>query len=143
MGTTPTPAEIVVERPLAVSLPEAWRWVTRPALISRWLTACTSRRGGAGYRLTFAEDTGPHVKTALWRGGYRSPDARGYTVLLRDPGYRDSVVHLEVAASGPTSVVRLTHRCAAPELDEGYRSGWAGYLDRLAVVSAGPSGRPS
>lgn len=134
---------IVVEREITAPPAATWRALTRPAEISRWLTRCERTAPGT-YALTFEEEDGCRVKTAVLRSGHRTASARGFAVTLHDPGYSNSVVSFDLVVSGHGSAVRLAHTDAPPGLCDGYRTGWADFLDQLVrhVEAGSPAGRP-
>ena len=127
-----TTERVSVEQRLDAPFAAAWAALTRPELVSRWLTRCT-RLSARSYALTFDENGNSYVKTArLLRLRHRAGQA-GYSVLLQDPGYPDSVVTVELSATGGAeSTVVLSHLDPPRQLVEGYRTGWRDYLAALA-----------
>ncbi len=127
---------MVVEQPLDASCAAAWAALTDPALLSRWLTTCT-RLSARCYALRFTDPDGDHTKTARLISLRHRPDRAGYSVLLADPGYPDSVVTVALSATGPDSCrLVLCHDDPPEQLVEGYRTGWRDYLGELAGLVA-------
>lgn len=112
---------------------EVWHAITQPAAVSSWFTRC--RRIGQGqYALTFDEPEGPHTKKLV----VLDCDQRSALRLrarLEDPGYNDSIVdvrlHEHPVTEQTVTMLRLVHEQLPPELVDGYRTGWPGYLSAL------------
>lgn len=134
-ATAATTECVIVEQQLDAPFAAAWAALTRPELVSRWLTRCT-RLSARSYALTFDDDGNNgsgYVKTVrLLRLRHRA-DQAGYSVLLQDPGYPDSMVTVELTAVGnAASALVLSHLDPPRRLVEGYRTGWRDYLATLA-----------
>jgi len=118
---------VSMRRTLPLDFPDLWRQVTRPELISMWFEPCHAEPDGR-YSLRFTEDSGqPYVKYATVlncrEGAYR--------FRLEDEGYPDSTVVVRAYRDGDRSVLELDHVDPPAELLDGYRTGWADYLDSL------------
>ncbi|MEU5264610.1 SRPBCC domain-containing protein [Amycolatopsis sp. NPDC021455] len=128
---------VEVRREFACGAAELWRCVTVPRIVSAWFEPCHRGRGGR-FEICFSGDGNAYSKYATVVDGHRTAGGGRFRFRLEDEGYPDSVVEVEVTSRGACgSAVRLRHLDPPLSLAEGYREGWAGYLDVLARYLAG------
>ena len=135
--------ELRVERRIAASRADVYRFLTDSARWARWQgdTAEIEPVPGGLFRLTMPG--GPMVEgrfvhlvpdervifTWGWQGSPTVP-----------PG--SSTVEIELLPDGDGTVVRLTHRGLPPEDRAIHQAGWEHYLPRLAIVAVGGDAGP-
>lgn len=130
-------------RLLPVGAEEAWRWLTRPELVTRWAAARAEVVGGPGGGLRLADAAGPWEEEAttvewrppeLWVLAFRRP-TDGWPVATRlvfELGARATGCELSVLQQG------FEHLPLSDGLTiwERYRRRWEAALDRLASALA-------
>jgi uncharacterized protein YndB with AHSA1/START domain len=129
---------ILVERYVAASPGEVFRYLTDSTLWARWQgeSADLDPTPGGRFVITMGDgqtaegqylavEPGRRVVVSWgWRGHPRMP-----------PG--TSTVEFELIPDGAGTLVRLTHRDLPPEDVEIHADGWAVFVPRLAAAAAG------
>jgi uncharacterized protein YndB with AHSA1/START domain len=145
MKSSTTEAAAVVREVTIEAPPEAvWEFLADPAKLTRWMgtRASIEARPGAELRVEvlpghvasgrIVEVDAPRRLVTTW--GWE-PGKDG-TEAAVPPG--SSTVTIELEPAGDGTLVRLTHGdLPGAEAAESHATGWAHYLDRLAIVAAG------
>jgi hypothetical protein len=122
---------VLIHRTFGCSAGTLWRAVTEPEAISTWFETCRPVAGHR-YSLRFEDELGrPYVKFATPLHCERRADGGSYRFLLEDEGFCDSTIEVRVTGADSRCEFVLRHDGPDAELAEGYRIGWADYVDRL------------
>jgi uncharacterized protein YndB with AHSA1/START domain len=123
------------ERHYDTSPDDLWSALTEPERLARWLAPCDiePREGGA-VSIRFEEGGAVTGRVLVW------DPPRVLEYEWNFTGEAESVLRLELTASGDGTVLVLDHRLLGADQAPGYGAGWHAHLDALDDLLHGRSG---